>query len=56
MLDITDRTAKALGDNVMESLRSLRFCVVGWGHGCQLRRDAGKNRSYPSDAHRWWNC
>ena len=30
-MDVDDRTAKALGDYVMERLRSLRFCIVGCG-------------------------
>ena len=30
-MDIDDRTRKALGDEVMDRLRSLRFCVVGCG-------------------------
>ena len=30
-MDIDDRTAKALGADVMEQLRSLRFCIVGCG-------------------------
>ena len=30
-MSIDDRTAKALGDDVMERLRSLRFCIVGCG-------------------------
>ena len=30
-MGINDRTAKALGDDVMERLRSLRFCIVGCG-------------------------
>ena len=30
-MDVDDRTAKALGDDVMERLRSLRFCMVGCG-------------------------
>ena len=31
MNGIDDRTAKALGPDVMEKLRSLRFCIVGCG-------------------------
>ena len=30
-MDIEDRTRKALGDEVMARLRSLRFCIVGCG-------------------------
>ena len=30
-MDVDDRTAKALGTDVMERLRSLRFCIVGCG-------------------------
>ena len=30
-MDVDDRTAKALGDDVMERLKSLRFCIVGCG-------------------------
>ena len=30
-MSIDDRTAKALGDDVMEKLKSLRFCIVGCG-------------------------
>ena len=30
-MDVDDRTAKALGNDVMERLRSLRFCIVGCG-------------------------
>ena len=31
MADFTDRTAKALGDDVMDKLRTKRFSVVGCG-------------------------
>ena len=30
-MGLDDRTSKALGDKVMERLRSLRFCIVGCG-------------------------
>ena len=30
-MSLDDRTCKALGDKVMERLRSLRFCIVGCG-------------------------
>ena len=30
-MSLDDRTSKALGDKVMERLRSLRFCIVGCG-------------------------
>ena len=31
IMGLDDRTSKALGDKVMERLRSLRFCIVGCG-------------------------